>query len=163
MLDDATRMASMLEKYPDLVNDVTTGGAQPLHMCGMSRGEQHAARYLVERGADIEALDTYGMTPLQRMASNNLAAGARTLLEAGADVTNEGKCGRSPLRIARGSAANAVVEVLMPYLNEASVRMSDCVRGIEPCECKGKGHRFRRVGLLGCFSLVKMMRRERKE
>ena len=30
MLDDATRMASMLEKYPDLVNDVTTGGAQPL-------------------------------------------------------------------------------------------------------------------------------------
>ena len=119
MLDDATRMASMLEKYPDLVNDVTTGGAQPLHMCGMSRGKQHAARYLVERGADIEALDTYGMTPLQRMASNNLAAGARTLLEAGADVTNEGKCGRSPLRIARGSAANAVVEVLMPYLNEA--------------------------------------------
>jgi ankyrin repeat protein len=91
MLDDATRMASMLEKYPDLVNDVTTGGAQPLHMCGMSRGKQHAVRYLVERGADIEALDTYGMTPLQRMASNNLAAGARTLLEAGADVTNEGK------------------------------------------------------------------------
>lgn len=87
-------------------------------MCGMSRGKQHAARYLVERGADIEALDTYGMTPLQRMASNNLAAGARTLLEAGADVTNEGKGGRSPLRIARGSAANAVVEVLMPYLNE---------------------------------------------
>ena len=43
-----------------------------------------------------------------------------------------------------------------------AVRMSDCVQGIEPCECKGKGHRFRRVGLLGCFSLVKE-RRERKE
>ncbi len=25
------------------------------------------------------------------------------------------------------------------------VGMSDCVQGIEPCECKGKGHRFRRL------------------
>jgi hypothetical protein len=25
-------------------------------------------------------------------------------------------------------------------------RMSDCVQGIEPCEFKGKGHRFRRLG-----------------
>ena len=40
-----------------------------------------------------------------------------------------------------------------------SVRMSDCVQGIGPCECKGKGHQFQRVGLLGCFTLDK----ERKE
>jgi hypothetical protein len=107
-------LTSMLDKFPDLANDVTTGGAQSLHMCGMSPHNQHAARYLVEHDADIEALDTYGMTPLQRMASNNLATGARVLLEAGADFTNVGKCGRSPLHIARGSAANDVVEVLMP-------------------------------------------------
>jgi hypothetical protein len=25
-------------------------------------------------------------------------------------------------------------------------RMSDCMQGFEPCECKGKGHRFRRLG-----------------
>lgn len=46
---------------------------QPLHT-------QHAVRALFERGADVEALDTYGMTPLHRMASNNLAAGAKALL-----------------------------------------------------------------------------------
>jgi len=23
---------------------------------------------------------------------------------------------------------------------DCTVRMSDCVQGIEPCECKGKGH-----------------------
>ena len=44
----------------------------------------------------------------------------------------------------------------------AFVRISDCMQGIEPCKCKGKGHRFPKVGLLGCFSLVKE-RRERKE
>jgi hypothetical protein len=119
MLEDMTKMTSLLDKYPDLVNDITTGGALPLHMCGMSQRKQHAVKYLVEHGADIEALDTYGMTPLQRMASNNLAAGARMLLEAGADVSNMGKCGRSPLQVARGSAASAVMEVLVPYLKKA--------------------------------------------
>jgi hypothetical protein len=60
------KMATLLEKYPDLVNDITitTGGAQPLHMCGMSKNKQYAVRYLMEHGAHIEALDTYGMTPL---------------------------------------------------------------------------------------------------
>ena len=120
----------MLDKYPDLVNDVTTGGARPLHMCGMSPRKQHAARRLIEHGADIEALDTYGMTPLQRMASNNLAIGARVLLEAGADVTNEGRCGRSPLRIARGSAANDVVDVLVPYLKRVRDSSSEGGKGM---------------------------------
>ena len=36
-------------------------------MCGMSRRNQDAVSVLVEHGADIEALDTYGMTPLHRM------------------------------------------------------------------------------------------------
>ena len=59
----------LLTKFPELVNDVTTGGAQPLHMCGMSSAYQDAASMLIEFGADIEALDTYGMTPLHRMVS----------------------------------------------------------------------------------------------
>jgi hypothetical protein len=25
-------------------------------------------------------------------------------------------------------------------------RMCDCLEGIEPCECKGKGHQFQRLG-----------------
>lgn len=76
-------------------------------------------RHLVERGADIEALDTYGMTPLQRMASNNLSEGARMLLEAGANVTNKGNCGRSTLQIAEGSKASAVMDVLKLHLKKA--------------------------------------------
>mmetsp|Transcript_31248 Transcript_31248/g.64330 ORF Transcript_31248/g.64330 Transcript_31248/m.64330 type:complete len:403 (+) Transcript_31248:37-1245(+) len=106
------KLIPLLDKYPDLVNDITTGGAQPLHMCGMSKGKQMAVRALVERGADIEALDTYGMTPLHRMASNNLADGAKALLDAGADVLNEGKIGETPMSIAEGSAAKAVIVVL---------------------------------------------------
>ena len=35
--EDATALAALLDAFPDLVNDVSTGGAVPLHTCGMSR------------------------------------------------------------------------------------------------------------------------------
>uniref|UniRef100_A0A7S4W6Z4 Uncharacterized protein n=1 Tax=Alexandrium monilatum TaxID=311494 RepID=A0A7S4W6Z4_9DINO len=105
----------LLDKYPDLVNDISTGGARPLHMCGMGRDNQHSTAYIISRGADIEALDTYGMTPLHRMASNNLAVGAEALLEARADPNNAGKCGATPLQIAQESQARDVMQVLKRY------------------------------------------------
>jgi len=114
-LDEAAKVEALLRRWPDLVNDISTGGAQPLHMCGMSRAKQHAAAVLIAHGADVEALDTYGMTPLHRMASNNLAAGARALLAAGADPNNRGLVGQTPMEVARGSAAQEVMEVLRTH------------------------------------------------
>ena len=74
-------------------------------MCGMSRTNQDSVRTLLEHGADIEGLDTYGYTPLLRMASNNLARGATHLLEAGADPQYRGRAGISPLDCARQAEA----------------------------------------------------------
>lgn len=73
-------VGKLLDKYPDLVNEISTGGATPLHMCGMSRQNQQVTAYLIKRGANINAVDTYGFTPLHRMASNNLAIGAEALV-----------------------------------------------------------------------------------
>ena len=67
--NESDLLRPLLSKFPELVNDITTGGAQPLHMCGMSSEYQDAVPVLVELGGDIEALDTYGMTPLHRMVS----------------------------------------------------------------------------------------------
>lgn len=125
MLEDVEHLASLVEKYPDLAVDVTTGGAQPLHMCGMSKRKQLAVKSLVERGADIEALDTYGMTPLHRMASNNLVEGARMLLKAGADVFNAGLVGESPMSVARSSGAREVYKVLEEAANKAKTSELD--------------------------------------
>ncbi|KAL7490387.1 hypothetical protein ACHAWX_000252 [Stephanocyclus meneghinianus] len=124
-LDDVDgKLIPLLREFPDLANDVTTGGAHPLHMCGMSRGKQRAVRALVERGADVEGLDAYGMTPLQRMASNNLAEGAKMLLEAGADVFHVGEVGESAASIARSSAAYDVLEVINAAEKRARGRKS---------------------------------------
>merc|ERR1719353_400560 len=92
-LSDAAALEAWLNEHPDLVNEITTGGAQPLHNCGMSARNQGQVALLVSKGADIEAVDTYGYTPLHRMASNNLAAGAKALLEAGADPNFRGGAG----------------------------------------------------------------------
>jgi len=114
-LGDNAKLAELLEKYPDLVNDISTGGAQPLHNCGMSQRAQMSTAFLITKGADIEALDTYGYTALHRMASNNLAIGAKALLDAGADPAFRGGVGDSAMQVAQGSAARDVIEVLQEH------------------------------------------------
>ena len=99
-------------------------------MCGMSRGNQRSTALLVARGGDIEALDTYGMTPLHRMASNNLAVGARALLAAGADPQNRGGCGETPLDVALSSAAHDVVAA--PARTARSARRCRSARSPSP-------------------------------
>ena len=102
----------LLDKFPDLVNEITTGGATPLHMCGMGSDNQHSTAYIISRGGDIEALDTYGYKPLHRMASNNLAIGAQALLEAGA------KNDETAMSIAKSSGALDVINVLKRHSKE---------------------------------------------
>lgn len=126
-LGDDEKLRSLVGKYPDLVNDITTGGAQPLHLCGMSHRSQMSTEAVVRLGGDIEALDTYGMTPLHRMASNNLAVGAKALLAAGADPNNGGKIGEPPLAVARDSTARDVMKVLQEYADRQDVPMTHII------------------------------------
>lgn len=84
----------------------------------MSRRGQQCTQLLIDAGGDIHALDTYGYTPLHRMASNDLAAGAEALLKAGADAgarTQAPYAGDTPLRIALQSGAAEVAAVLRRY------------------------------------------------
>merc|ERR1711972_177295 len=85
-----------------------------------------------EFGADVEALDTYGMTPLHRMASNNLPIGAEQLLSAGADPSFQGKVGATPAEIANDSRASAVLAVLKKYQSiRGSAPSVACINGVD--------------------------------
>ena len=107
------KVSEILNDFPGLVNDVSTGGATPLHTCGMSKQGQYSTQVLIDHGADIHAIDTYGMNALHRMASNDLAVGGEALVKAGLDPNSIGKAAeaensglyslRTPNEIARQS------------------------------------------------------------
>lgn len=96
----------LLKKSPQLKDEICTGGARPLHVCGMSRRGQLSTQILIDAGADLHAVDTYNYNALHRMASNNLAIGGEALVKAGLDPTYTPLgADSSPLEIARRSGA----------------------------------------------------------
>merc|ERR1712032_918843 len=78
---DVVAMDQLFQKISDkdqrkkLANLVMTGGARPLHTCGMSRGgdASEMIELLIKQGADVNAKDNYEFTPLDRLASNSVA------------------------------------------------------------------------------------------
>eukprot|EP00928_Gymnodinium_smaydae_P084451 TRINITY_DN67729_c0_g1_i1.p1 TRINITY_DN67729_c0_g1~~TRINITY_DN67729_c0_g1_i1.p1 ORF type:complete len:225 (-),score=26.92 TRINITY_DN67729_c0_g1_i1:175-810(-) len=66
------------EEKKKLANLVMTGGARPLHMCGMGRGgdTSEIIKVLVANGADVNAKDNYEYTPMDRLASNCVSGNA---------------------------------------------------------------------------------------
>ena len=77
------KVKELLSDFPYLKEEVSTGGARPLHICGMSQRGQLSTQVLIDAGADLYTQDTYGYTALHRMASNNLAIGGEALVKAG--------------------------------------------------------------------------------
>src|SRR5689334_1275920 len=64
MLGDDDRVTTILRDEPDALRLPVPNEATPLHFARSPR----AARLLLDTGADIEAKDKYGATPLQRLA-----------------------------------------------------------------------------------------------
>ena len=96
----------VLMDFPQLVNEVTTGGARPLHICGMSQRGQYSTQTLIDAGADLHVLDTYNYNALHRMASNNLDVGATALVNAGMDPNfKPDESDATPIEIAQRSRA----------------------------------------------------------
>lgn len=100
------KVKELLKQRPELVDDIYTGGARPLHVCGMSRKGQLATQALIDAGADLHVLDTYNYNALHRMASNDLEIGGEALVKAGIDPNYKPPgADSSPIGIARKTKA----------------------------------------------------------
>merc|ERR1712113_1024659 len=74
-------LEALFQSLPDetqrkkLANLVMTGGARPLHMCGMGRGgdTSELIHVLVKYGADVNAKDNYEYTAIDRLSSNSVS------------------------------------------------------------------------------------------
>ena len=81
-----------------------------LHMAAR-RGNVNVAKALLECGADIEARDTLGETPLRRSVNCDKPEVAALLLSRGADRRSKGSKGLTPLLAARSSAMKRLLSL----------------------------------------------------
>ena len=118
----ATREAADIVLLTDV--PLIAACANPLALASLENSPLHWAACnqdptvlgpLIEAGADLEAWNLHGLTPLQFAAYiNPNPAIIRTLLEAGADVNARNYRGETPLHLAARYNANpAVIQVLL--------------------------------------------------
>jgi hypothetical protein len=84
-----------------------------LHMAAR-RGNVEVARALLDCGADIEARDRLGETPLRRSVNCDKVGVATLLVARGADIHSQGSKGRTPLLAARSIAMKQLLQNANP-------------------------------------------------
>jgi RNA polymerase primary sigma factor len=83
-----------------------------LFLTAILAGVEAAVRLHIERGDDLDARDSNGMTPLMLAAAKNRVGICSLLLSAGADRTATDPLGRDAVAIARAAGASDVVALL---------------------------------------------------
>ena len=94
---------ALVERGSNVAADGGVKRCTALHMAAR-RGNVEAAQALLECGADLEARDSLGETPLRRSVNCDKTQVAALLLQWGADVHSTGSKGLTPLSAARSSA-----------------------------------------------------------
>ncbi len=110
---DVETIAALLDTDPELIHATDEDGETPLHSAAwLSR--YSVATVLLERGADIEARNNWGRTPLLIVArETGNAKMAALLIEAGAEVNVRDRGGESPLDLAAWRGFAELVDLLL--------------------------------------------------
>lgn len=98
-----------------LVSDANLAGARPLSQflrIAVLAGVESAVQLHIDRGDDLNARDSSGMTPLMLSAARNKAAICQLLLSAGADRDLRDAAGQTAFEIAIAAGAEAAAEIL---------------------------------------------------
>lgn len=82
------------------------------------------AKWLVEQGADIEASNEYGYTPLQERSGNRFSGNIRSLIELGANVNTNTSKGTALHRAAKSHNAENI-KILLEYGAEIEALVSE--------------------------------------
>ena len=90
------------------------GWQTPL-LYAVRHGNLEAARALIDAGADVNARDGYGVTPLHHAASENVTGIGKMLIKAGADVNMQDESGHTPLHYATRERSAVIVGLLFEH------------------------------------------------
>ena len=111
------RLRELLDEEPARVNEFSPDGFSPLHLAVFG-GHEAAARLLIERGADLEAISISSIAqvrPLGTAANFGRVELGRILLEAGADPTGTTPQGTTALDTAEANGDEAFVALLREF------------------------------------------------
>jgi ankyrin repeat protein len=97
-------LAELLAARGAAVRGRNRRGAEPLHYAADGRwdpdGQREVIVYLIEHGADPNALDNSGVAPIHRAVRTRSSRAVKTLIEHGADPLLKNKSGSTPLHLA---------------------------------------------------------------
>jgi len=110
------------------VNGLARGGTMPAKplMLAIEFAQEKVVDYLIESGAQIEAMDENGNTPLiKAVADDRRARIVRRLLEMGANINAKNHHGVTPLHVAVQSGSDRMVNLLLEKHPELEVRTTN--------------------------------------
>jgi len=114
-----------------------TGQHRPtLHTCA-EEGHLDFARVLIEAGADVNAEDNYGFTPLYICAEKGHLDFARDLIEAGADVNAKEDNGWTPLYMCASEGHLDVARALIEAGADVNAKEDKALTPLYICAEKG--------------------------
>lgn len=97
---DASQVKTWLETQPDLIREAKGPAGEPLILVAVVAGQKEIAEYLLAQGADINAAQADGYTPLHVAARNGNEEMIKFLLENMADINAMTDDGQTPMELA---------------------------------------------------------------
>jgi ankyrin repeat protein len=133
-LGDLARVTQLLDADPQLANARTAADETPLHYAAATQ-RTALIELLLERGADVNAVDQLGQTPLHLVASSSDAKAVRAVIDADADVNARDGQGETPLHIAARRLSVTGVRALIAAGADVNARNK---RGETPLQVLGR-------------------------
>ena len=87
------------------------------------RGHEAAVLFLLDQGADVDAIDDCGYTALHYVVEHRQGAILRCLLERGADVDIRNNLGETPLHLSTRKGDKVLTQLLLKYGANANSRI----------------------------------------
>jgi len=103
----------MVKRYGEYIRESVDLDIQLLYASG--RGDLNKVEELLDNGADKDAKNDYGLSPLMYASSNGETEVVKLLLDSDADKNAESNDGRSPLLMASQFGYTEVVKLLLEY------------------------------------------------